>query len=338
MLEKELFYNSQIKGLLTSIIVTYNSEKYMYEAIDSVLEQDYPHIEMIVADDGSADFCEGTVKRYISEKSQGNIDNVVIIHRKQNIGTVRNINDALAHSRGEFIKILGGDDAYPTRDVFSKQVELLKKRQKMVVIGKTQQCNDKMQPIYDERVEKSNKALPMVLNMEYVEARRYITKKDVFPIAIQAVCYHRGFFVQNGFCDEDYKVIDDAPAALTILKNAKNAVSMDEYTANHRASVGISSSIELFASRRILYYQDCLTYAKKEVEPFPEIYGFLYRKENVRINQFVYTAVKKKSEGKGKSSIILLSICYLDAIIFYIFTNLEKFVTRIKKRIGIMHI
>lgn len=336
MLEKELFYNSQIKGLLTSIIVTYNSEKYMYEAIDSVLDQDYPHIEMIVADDGSTDFCESTVERYISERSQGNIDNVVIIHRKQNIGTVRNINDALAHSRGEFIKILGGDDTYPTKYVFSKQVAMMQKKQKQVVIGKTQQCDDKMHPIFDERVEKSNNALHTVLNMGYVEARRYITKKDIFPIAIQAVCYHRDFFVKNGFCDEDYLVIEDAFLALVVLKNAKNVIDMNEYTVKHRASVGISTSQELFATRRILYYRDCLTYAKKEVDNFPEIYGFLYRKENLRFNKFVYTVVKKKCEGKGNFSVILTSIYYFDAIIYYIFNNPKKFYSRIKERIEVI--
>lgn len=329
-----LFLNSCKPGLLSSIIVTYNSEKYMYEAIESVLKQDYPEIELIISDDGSRIFDEQSIRNYIDKHKGNNLVNTIIIHREKNIGTVRNINFALQRVSGEFIKILGGDDIYPDSEVFSKQVKLIRETDALAVVGKAQQCNEVMEPIYDARVERSNNGLAVVLAMDYKSARKYISKNDIFPIAIQAVCYKRSFFEKNGFCDEDYMLIDDAPSALMILKEGKKVAYMDSYAVNHRAKVGISSSRELFAARRILYYKDCVTYAKKEIDAYPDIYSYVYRKGNVRINEFVYKAAKIKADKKGIAHIGLLGIQYLDAIIYYIISNPKKFFIRIRDRLS----
>lgn len=328
-----LFEHDSIKGLLSSIIVTFNSGEFLFEAIDSVLKQDYPEIELIISDDGTKNFDKDRISLYIDTNKKDNLVKFNILHCDKNVGTVRNINGALFHARGEYIKILGGDDTYPDSNIFSKQVKCVQSGDLLATVGKAQQCDYKMRPIADERVERSNLDLPIVLNMEYKEARKYITKRDIFPIAIQAVCYHHNFFLQNGFCDKDYTLIDDAASALMILKEAKKVSYMNEYTVNHRSKVGISSSKELFAARRLLYYKDCVTFAEKEIDKRPDIYGCVYRKENVRINKFVYEAAKLKSEGKGLIFVLLLAIEYIDAIIYYIAINPKKFIRRIRDRL-----
>lgn len=320
-------------GLVSAIILSYNSGDFLIEAIDSVIQQDYPMIELIITDDGSDDFCENTLREYIEKNKQNNILKYSIIHREQNIGTVKNINYALAISKGEYIKILGGDDTYPIPNIFSQQVKCIQDSNTIVAIGKLQQCNHKMEPIYDERVERSNSDLRKVLQMEYTAARRYIANRDIFPIANQAVCYHRKFFEKKGFCDEDFILIEDISLALKILSEAENASFMDVFTVNHRAKVGISTSRELFAPRRLLYYHDCITFALKEIDSHPEIYGFVYRKENLRVSTLIYKLAKAKKEEKGLLSLFFIGIQYLDTIIYYIVSNPKKFFRRIKERI-----
>lgn len=320
------------EGLLSSIIVTYNSGKYLYEAIDSILNQDYSRIELIISDDGTKDFDADSIRSYINNKKRDNITRITIIHREKNIGTVRNINNALSITHGEYIKLLGGDDSYPEKTTFSKQVNSIRKNGSIASIGMARQCNNVMQPIADERVDRSNADLPTVLKMDYKNARKYIAKRDIFPIAIQAVCYHRNFFLKKGFCDESYILIDDASSALMLLQEAKYVTYMDEYTVNHRAKVGISSSREFFAPRRLLYYKDCVTFAEKEIDSYPEIFGYVYRKENVRINKFVYEMAKAKFESRNKLYLAIIIIKYIDAIFYYILTNTRKFIKRIIER------
>lgn len=47
------FVNDYVKDMVSVILLSYNSGDYLYEAIDSIIKQDYPLIELIVTDDGS---------------------------------------------------------------------------------------------------------------------------------------------------------------------------------------------------------------------------------------------------------------------------------------------
>ena len=59
-----------INGLLTCIVLTYRNGEFLYETIDSILMQDYPHIELIVAEDGAPDFDAETLRKYIGQKKR----------------------------------------------------------------------------------------------------------------------------------------------------------------------------------------------------------------------------------------------------------------------------
>jgi len=81
----------------------YNARPYIAEAINSVLEQEYPHIELIVIDDGSSD---GT-----AECAESFGDGVKVI-RQANAGVAAARNKGLAEARGELIAFLDADDVW----------------------------------------------------------------------------------------------------------------------------------------------------------------------------------------------------------------------------------
>ena len=142
------FVNESVKNMISIILLSYNSGDYLYEAIDSILKQDYPLIELIVSDDGSKNFEEEKLRKYIDDNARDNIT-YSIIHRKKNIGTVKNINNALAVSKGEYIRILGGDDTYPVPDVLSRMIRILEKEHSIAVVGKLEQCDSVMRSIIE---------------------------------------------------------------------------------------------------------------------------------------------------------------------------------------------
>jgi len=86
--------------LVSVIICTYNHGKYLPEAINSVLYQDYPNIEIIVVDDGSTDNTSTVVKQFPSIK----------YHYKQNEGLAKGRNTGIAISSGEYMLFLDADD------------------------------------------------------------------------------------------------------------------------------------------------------------------------------------------------------------------------------------
>ena len=317
---------------LSVIVLSYNSDTYIYETIDSICFQDYPYIELIIADDGSKNFDRASLENYILSHKKENIVNYIILHSATNRGTVKNINNAIVSSSGEYIKIIAGDDTYPTPNVFSEQIKNIEKAHSLVSVGKLQQCDSEMNPIKDARTERSNEAIHTVLNMDYIEARKYITNHDIFPLVNQAMCYKREFFLNDGLCDEDYILIEDSPLALRILKNSMNVSELNMITVNHRAKVGISTSRELFSPRRVLYYQDCVTYSKKEVYNQPDIYSWLFRIEHLRTSEFVLKMAQSKKEKKGLLHRGAICVGYFDTIIYYTITHFTKLINRMRDR------
>ena len=88
--------------LITVLTLSYNST-YIYESIQSVLEQSYPHIEYIIVDDGSGVFCQDEIRTYIKNRKGNNLEDYQVIVHPQNLGTVKASNTGLVHSHGEYI-------------------------------------------------------------------------------------------------------------------------------------------------------------------------------------------------------------------------------------------
>ncbi|MCW2274271.1 glycosyltransferase [Rhodoblastus acidophilus] len=96
----------QDRALVSVVIPSFNHVKYVGRAIDSVLDQTYPHFEIVVIDDGSRDGSyEFIMERY------GHDPRVKASHR-ENRGAHETLNEAIAASTGAFISILNSDDVY----------------------------------------------------------------------------------------------------------------------------------------------------------------------------------------------------------------------------------
>ena len=110
----------QKSKLISVIIPTYNSKKFVKNAIDSVLKQTYRNFEIIIVDDCSTD---GTIK-YINEKIKS--DKIRIFKTKKNSGTVahpRNI--GLKECKGSLVCFLDSDD-YWEKNKLQNQIECFK--------------------------------------------------------------------------------------------------------------------------------------------------------------------------------------------------------------------
>ena len=84
------------------IMPVFNCERYISEAINSVLEQTYKNVELIIVDDGSSDRSLEIAKKYESEK--------VKVFTQPHGGAPRARNFAFEKSTGDYIQYLDADD------------------------------------------------------------------------------------------------------------------------------------------------------------------------------------------------------------------------------------
>ncbi len=100
------------------IVPVYNLENYITKCVQSLLQQSYRNIEIILVDDGSTD---GSL-RILQELSK--TDNRVIVKHQENGRTARARNYALESVKGEYITFVDGDD-YLTPDTLEKNIRYL---------------------------------------------------------------------------------------------------------------------------------------------------------------------------------------------------------------------
>lgn len=118
-----------MKSSLVSVVIpVYNSERYVAEAIESVLRQSYSHFEIIVVDDGSVDGTAGILKGFKGVRRVR-----VLRHpRGRNLGVSRSRRLGVSAAAGEFVAFLDADDLFAA-DKLDKQVEILTETPELVM-------------------------------------------------------------------------------------------------------------------------------------------------------------------------------------------------------------
>ncbi len=107
------------------VTITYNQERYIEQAVTSVLQQQtsFP-IQYLVADDCSTDGTAAILNRL--ELSHG--DRMQLRLRASNVGIMRNLQDAYNSATGEYVALLEGDDYWTDPLKLQRQVELMDSR------------------------------------------------------------------------------------------------------------------------------------------------------------------------------------------------------------------
>jgi glycosyltransferase involved in cell wall biosynthesis len=105
---------------ISVLIPTYNYARYLPEAIESVLEQDWRDLELLISDDDSTDGSAEVIAAYAAKDSR-----IRFQTHPTNLGMVQNWNWCLSEARGEYIKFLFGDDKLASRQALGKLLKLL---------------------------------------------------------------------------------------------------------------------------------------------------------------------------------------------------------------------
>lgn len=106
-------------NLVSIITPVYNSERYIAECIESVLNQSYKNIEMIIIDDGSTDNSESIIKKYANS-----FHIIKYMKNSKNKGAWYARNIGIENSKGRFIAFLDADDIYK-EDKIKKQINFM---------------------------------------------------------------------------------------------------------------------------------------------------------------------------------------------------------------------
>lgn len=150
--------------LVSVIIPCYNGEKFINEAIESVLNQTYQNWELIIVDDGSMDNSKKIITQYCDADKR-----IQFIQHKKNKGIPSARNTGIKVSKGEYIALLDQDDLWNKEKLDIQMEEFLKSNNSLGLIFSNV-------TIMDTINNKKRKSKPIHINFEKISNEELIKK------------------------------------------------------------------------------------------------------------------------------------------------------------------
>ena len=203
--------------LISVIIPAYNAEKTLEESVNSVLSQDYEHLELIVVNDGSTDGTRDILAR-LSEQDP----RIRVIENGTNTGALKARLEGVRAAFGKWIAFLDSDDLWQ-KDKLSKQVRLQEETACHLVFTGT------------GYIDKDGKRLPWELHVPSEVTYHRLLKQNV--ISNSSVLILKDFFLKyTPVSEEGYDMHEDFACWLLLLKNGHKACAIDEPLVTYRVS------------------------------------------------------------------------------------------------------
>lgn len=203
--------------LISVVIPVYKVEKYLRECVDSVINQTYKNLDIILVDDGSPDKCPAICDEYAEKDTR-----VRVIHRK-NGGLSAARNSGIDIARGEYITFIDSDD-YVSR-VYVEQLYFTLKTSgagasQCDMSSYSARLNDTINPNY--KIYSAHDAIKGALNQKHVIRAAW---GKLYPISIfTETCVWGGVRYPEGQTAEDLFVMPqvfDLAGSLAVSDSVK---------------------------------------------------------------------------------------------------------------------
>lgn len=184
-----------MKPKVSVVIPTYNQEKYIAETLESVLNQTYKNLEIVVADDCSKDNTVQIISYYAERDKR-----IKPLFASHNQGISKNFNRAFDACTGKYVAFLGGDDVmFPEK--IARQVSFLEDNQDFVLVQHDMELYDEANgksTLHSQFYHIPTHPLDWVLNSNWLFLKKTV---GVLPSS----CLARKEYYLNGRYDERFK-------------------------------------------------------------------------------------------------------------------------------------
>lgn len=282
--------------LVSVCIITYNSSKYIYEALESVKNQTYQNIELIISDDCSTDDTVEICRLWLSENSSRFFESQLITS-SINTGISANCNRAILKAQAEWVKLFAGDDRLLPICIEANVDYYKKHPEATFIVSEMETFNEK------SHVNTFGHKCRKICLLNSIEQYAYFRKHGLFTYT-PACMYKKAMLEDVGYMDERIPMFEDMPLLHNILKKGYKVDCLPIPTVEYRLSDSITRPKDHHIS--LAFHNSLKTYHK------------LYKKD-------FYTTWK---DVFGIYYTLKISVCRDDLIIRYLGNNKERLATR----------
>ena len=227
-------------------VISYNAAETIIETLDSIYNQSYPLIELIISDDCSSDCTIELCKKWLESHSH-RFKEIKVLSSEENRGIPANFNRLLDNISGDWVKIIAADDILLPLCLEDCMAFISDNKSIYWMVGKAKRyvnffkedCIIKEDTIYTEsRLKVLNGSLQeqqkAILNYTFIEAPALFIKTELFH--------------KIGKYNEEYKFIEDWPMNKKILEAGFKCYFLNKHIVGYRQSLSsvFNNNLKLF--------------------------------------------------------------------------------------------
>ncbi|SFN58053.1 glycosyltransferase family 2 protein [Salegentibacter flavus] len=222
--------------LVSIIVITYNSSKFVLETLESAKDQTYENVELIISDDSSNDNTVEICENWIKENKTRFV-RAQLVTAKVNQGIPANCNRGIKNAEGEWIRIVAGDDALLPHST-QKYIDYINEQE------------DPDIQVLHSNVEWFNGSLSMENKKPLRPLSHFklndptATAEDQFQILLRSnkvlagtLIIKRAVFNKIGLYDEEPKLWEDRPILLKMTQNGIKLHYLDFCSLKYRKHI-----------------------------------------------------------------------------------------------------
>ena len=262
--------------MVSVIIPIYKVEKYLKQCVDSVLEQTYSDLQIILVDDGSPDRCGEICDQYKAMDAR-----IQVIHKKNGgLGYARN--SGLEIAEGNYVIFIDSDD-WIEKNHIEKLVAVAERTQADVVIHGFKKVNDEKEVLFVSKTIKIGEFLDVKKDILYPMIAAGSNQKEDTTLPVAAWCkMYRLSIIQDNellFPSERECISEDIMFNFVFYPYCEKAVIIEENGYNYRYNPNsISNNYNPMRTLRMFeFYKRMMTWYGSVTFAEPELLQRLYR-------------------------------------------------------------
>lgn len=315
--------------IVTVIIATFNSSKYVLETLESISKQSWEGIELIITDDNSEDDTVEICLKWLNENKKRFV-NAVLIRSDRNTGVSANANRGLAASKGHWIKLLGADDCLKPDCIFDNMQWVEAHPEVKILFSQIEVYRDSFAP---ENLLRTIPGIPLDQNDVLAPGRSADSQYRMLLLCDRinfspSVFMSRETLLSIGGFDERFRMLEDYPLWLNLTRYGCKLHFMEGVTVKYRQHSGAINNTGMNYLINPNYFG---------LENFRKLYTYPFLPLDVRINQRycwyasqIFRANRLNRNTKMNRFMLNLIMVYLNPFKYFIFLK-KRLYTNLKE-------
>lgn len=218
------------KPLVSVVVITYNSGTTVVDTLESVKQQTYDNIELVVSDDCSSDNTREIVEKWVSDNASF-FASVVKVFSDINSGVAVNDNRGVKSSSGKYVKLIAGDDCLVSESI-EKYVTFMEKNNIGICIADVELFSDEL-VVPTSKINSYKQCFRLCK-----ESREDKLKRLAYEYVLPGpgLFFKRQVYDEVEGFDERFPMSEEVPFAIRVLKAGYDIVPLDDKLVRYRYS------------------------------------------------------------------------------------------------------